>query len=119
MRRGAARLGGTRGNERAVGRLRPMATYQYRCDQDGVFEVRLPMGAATPRWQCPACGGEAARSYSAPMLALGRRELVTAIDQAEKTRDEPAVVKAVPPAAGRARRPATASNPALARLPRP
>ncbi|QRP47860.1 FmdB family zinc ribbon protein [Amycolatopsis sp. FDAARGOS 1241] len=96
-----------------------MATYQYRCDQDGVFEVRLPMGAATPRWTCPECGGEAARSYSAPMLALAPRELVTEIDRAEKTRDEPAVVTAVPPAHGRTRRPATASNPALQRLPRP
>ncbi|MEV0073251.1 MULTISPECIES: FmdB family zinc ribbon protein [unclassified Amycolatopsis] len=96
-----------------------MATYQYRCARDGVFEVRLPMGTASPSSQCPACGGEAARNYCAPMLSLAPRELVTAIDRTEKTRDEPAVVSAVPPVRGRTRGPAPTSNPALRRLPRP
>ncbi|MEV4599086.1 FmdB family zinc ribbon protein [Amycolatopsis sp. NPDC049253] len=96
-----------------------MATYQYRCDRDGVFEVRLPMGTALPSSQCPVCGGEAARIYSAPMLSLTPRELVTAIDRTEKTRDEPAVVSAIPPARGRSRGPTPASNPALQHLPRP
>ncbi|MFF4598702.1 FmdB family zinc ribbon protein [Amycolatopsis sp. NPDC001319] len=96
-----------------------MATYQYRCARDGVFEVRLPMGTAAPRSSCPVCGGEAARNYCAPMLSLARRELVTAIDHTEKTRDEPAVVSAVPPARGRSRGPVPTPNPALRRLPRP
>ncbi|MGW4486987.1 FmdB family zinc ribbon protein [Amycolatopsis sp. NPDC004368] len=96
-----------------------MATYQYRCARDGVFEVRLPMGTAPPGSQCPVCGDDAARSYSAPLLSLAPRELVTAIDQTEKTRDEPAVVSAVPPARGRSRGPVTTPNPALRRLPRP
>ncbi|MEV6897253.1 FmdB family zinc ribbon protein [Amycolatopsis sp. NPDC051372] len=96
-----------------------MATYQYRCARDGVFEVRLPMGTASPSSPCPACGGEAARNYCAPMLSLAPRELVTAIDRTEKTRDEPAVVSAIPPARGRSRGPAPTSNPALRRLPRP
>jgi hypothetical protein len=44
---------------------------------------------------------------------------VAAIDNTEKTRDEPEVVSALPPHPARTRRPAAGLNPALQRLPRP
>jgi putative FmdB family regulatory protein len=96
-----------------------MATYQYRCVQDGVFDVSRPMGTAAPQWRCPICNSEAARVFSAPMLSLASRGLVAAIDRTEKTRDEPDVVSALPPRRARTRSPMATRNPALQRLPRP
>ncbi|MGH3799948.1 MAG: FmdB family zinc ribbon protein [Pseudonocardiaceae bacterium] len=97
-----------------------MATYQYTCAQDGVFDVSRPMGTAGPRSPCPVCHREAARVFSAPLLALAPRALVAAIDRTERTRDEPDVVSALPPRhSSRPRRRAAAPNPALQRLPRP
>jgi hypothetical protein len=93
-----------------------MATYQYRCGLDGVFDVIRPMGTAGSRLPCPVCGSPAARAFSPPMLLLGARALLSAIERAEKTREEPEVVSAVPP---RKRSPADASNPAVQSLPRP
>lgn len=96
-----------------------MATYEYRCIQDGVFELRQPMGTAEPKRRCPTCDGDAMRVFSAPRLSVGSRELVAAIDRTEKTRDEPEVVSALPPRRAGTRRPMAARNPALRRLPRP
>lgn len=96
-----------------------MATYQYRCVQDGVFDVSRPIGTAPPRSRCPVCGSEAARVFSAPMLSLAPRALVTAIDRTERTRDTPEVVSAIPPQGARTRRSVVPPNPALQRLPKP
>ena len=96
-----------------------MATYQYRCVQDGVFDVSRPIGTATPTSQCPVCKNEAVRIFRAPMLSLAPRALVAAIDRTEKTSDEPEMVSAVPPRAVRTRNPTATQNPALQRLPRP
>jgi putative FmdB family regulatory protein len=96
-----------------------MATYQYRCVQDGDFDVTRPMGTATPKWQCPVCNNEAVRVFYAPMLSRTSRALVAAIDRTEKTSDEPEVVSAVPPRGARTRSPMATQNPALQRLPRP
>jgi hypothetical protein len=96
-----------------------MVTYQYRCLQDGVFDVSRPMGTAGPQWPCPICNSEAIRVFSAPMLSVASRALVAAIDRTEKTRDEPDVVSALPPRSARTRRPMAGRNPALQRLPRP
>ena len=95
-----------------------MATYRYRCVQDGDFDVSRPIGTATPTSECPVCNAGAARVFHAPMLSLGSRAMVAAIDRTEKSRDEPDVVSSVPPAAGRTPRP-VAQNPAWQRLPRP
>lgn len=96
-----------------------MATFQYSCPQDGDFEVSRPIGMAAPPVRCAACGADAVRVFTAPMLSLAPRAFVAAIDRSEKTRDEPAVVSAPPPDRGR-RQPATArANPALRRLPKP
>jgi putative FmdB family regulatory protein len=96
-----------------------MATYQYRCDQDGVVEVSLPMGTATQRSPCPVCGDDAVRVFSVPMVSFASRSLMAAIERTEKTRDEPDVVSAPPPRPTGRRTPVAPPNPALKRLPRP
>lgn len=96
-----------------------MATYQYRCVQDGDFDVSRPIGTAAPKSHCPVCDVEAARVFRAPMLSFASRAVVAAIDRTEKTRDEPEVVSALPPRAGRTRNPTATKNPAWQRLPRP
>jgi hypothetical protein len=96
-----------------------VARYEFRCPQDGPHEVALPLGQAPARRPCPVCGGEAVRVFSPPHLALAPRHLLAAIDRAERSRTEPAVVTAP---AGRPRRrtaPPTPQNPAWQRLPRP
>ncbi len=94
-----------------------MAVYDYRCTVHGVTEASFPIGSAGGVTPCPTCGAPAARVFTVPRLSLwssSRRQL---IDRTERTRDEPEVVSAPPPRAGRGRpRP---QNPALSRLPRP
>jgi hypothetical protein len=94
-----------------------LAIYLYRCADDGVFEVNVPMGSAGDTAPCPECHSGSRRTYSAPMLGRARGPAARVIERAERTRDVPDVVAAPPP---RARpRPATASrNPMLKRLPR-
>jgi len=96
-----------------------MATYQYRCVQDGVFDVSRPIGTATPTSQCPVCKNEAVRIFRAPMLSLAPRALVDATAPTEKTSDEPDVVTSLPPRAVRNRSPMATHNPAWQHLPRP
>jgi putative FmdB family regulatory protein len=95
-----------------------LATYLYRCSGDGDFEVRRPIGTAPEPVSCPACGGDAVRVYTAPMLSTASRAAVAAIDRAEKSRDQPDVVTTLPARPAR-RRPAAPANPALQKLPRP
>lgn len=96
-----------------------MATYEYRCEENGVFEATRPLGTAPESVACPVCGSEASRVFSAPMLSSAPRALVAAIDHAEKTRDEPDVVTSLPPAPARRRTPVLPLTPTLRRLPRP
>lgn len=96
-----------------------MATYAYRCDDDGVFEVARALGTAPRSIMCPVCSSEARRVFSTPMLSSTPPALVAAIDHAEKTRDEPEVVTSLPPTGARRRTPVLPLTPALRRLPRP
>lgn len=96
-----------------------MATYQYRCVQDGDFDVRRPIGTATPRSSCPVCDDDAVRVFRAPMLSLASRALMTAIDRTERTRDVPDVVSALPSQPVRNRKPTVPQNPAWQHLPKP
>jgi hypothetical protein len=96
-----------------------MTTYAYRCARDGDFDVTRPVGAATAKSPCPVCNNEAARVFRAPMLSLAPRALVAVIDRMEKSSDEPELVSALPPRAGRTRNPIATQNPAWQRLPRP
>jgi hypothetical protein len=96
-----------------------VATFQYRCPQDGDFEVIRPVGTATAQVACARCGRDAVRVFTAPLLSLAPRSLMAAIDSTEKTRDEPDVVSALPPRAVGTRTPMASRSPALQRLPRP
>jgi putative FmdB family regulatory protein len=97
-----------------------VATYEYRCDQDGVFEVTRPLGTAPESVTCSVCGGEARRIFSIPMVKCGLRAgLIAAIDHAEKSRDEPDVVTSLPSTGARRRTRVLPLTPTLRRLPRP
>lgn len=97
-----------------------MAIYEYRCEQDGVFEVTRPLGTAPESVTCSACGSEARRVFSVPMVRCGSRTgLFAAIEHAEKSRHEPQVVTSVPSAGARRRTPVLPLTPTLRRLPRP
>ena len=97
-----------------------MALYEYRCEQDGRFEILRPLGTAPVSAPCPGCGREAARVFSKPLLKSSMpRALVSAIDHAEKTRDEPDIVTSLPRAGARRRTPVLPLTPTLRRLPRP
>ncbi len=102
-----------------------MATYEYRCNRDGVFEVTRPLGTAPESVTCSVCGSEARRVFSIPMLSLSRgsrggsRALLAAIEHAEKSRDEPDVVTSLPSTGARRRTPVLPLTPTLQRLPRP
>jgi putative FmdB family regulatory protein len=92
-----------------------MVRYEYRCSACGPWTVTLPMGAAEARRGCPSCGDPAPRLWSAPHL--NRMDLRVARQRLreEASRDAPAIVTSVPPAARR-RVPADHRQ---ARLPRP
>lgn len=96
-----------------------MATYGFRCREDGEFDVEAPMGSAGSVAACPSCGHDGARVFSAPMLALADRRLVASIDRADKSRDEPDVVTSLPPSGRRRTQRTAPPNPAFNRLPRP
>lgn len=96
-----------------------MATFEYRCPEDGVVDIRSPIGMAPARVSCPLCGMDTSRVFSVPMIAFGPRALVAAIDRTEQTRDEPGVVSALPSRGAGTRTAVTGRNPALQRLPRP
>ena len=93
-----------------------MAVYEYRCPTCGVFEVERPMGTAAARNACADCGTTAPRAYSAPNLNRTPRPLADALTRAEKSRDEPEVVRSVPRRRQRRGPPAKAALPAA--LPR-
>lgn len=92
-----------------------MALYEYRCPECGLFEIPRRMGAAPATCTCAQCGAAARRAYSAPLVNRTPRPLADALTRADKSRDEPEVVTAIP---GRRpdRRPR--GDPRLKRLPR-
>ncbi len=96
-----------------------MTVYEYRCDADGPFSVRLPLGSAPPSLACPRCADESPRMFSAPALKRVPRDLVRALDHEEKTRYEPDVVTSLPPRPKHQRTPVLPLTPTLAKLPRP
>ncbi|MBV8997927.1 MAG: zinc ribbon domain-containing protein [Solirubrobacterales bacterium] len=96
-----------------------MATYEYRCEQDGCFEIRRPIGSAPTTMTCPVCQGDARRVFSTPMLSSVPRSLGAALDHEEKTRHEPDVVRSLPSSGARKRTPVLPLTPTLRRLPRP
>jgi putative FmdB family regulatory protein len=95
-----------------------MVIYEYRCDEDGAFDRRLPLGTAPGSLPCPACGNPASRVFSAPMYrSTYQRAWTRAMDRAEKSRHEPDVVHSPPPTGMPGR--TIALTPQLRGLPRP
>jgi putative FmdB family regulatory protein len=92
-----------------------MARYDYRCAGCGVFEVTRPVGTAPPGLPCPWCGGPSTRVVSAPALLSGPTPATRAVEVADRSAHEPAVVCSPLPRARATRR----SNPLQAALPRP
>lgn len=99
---------------------RPVAIYEFLCEQHGVFEAHLPIGTAPAEQACPCCGAPARRIVSAPMVIGSSRSAWSgAIERAARTAHEPEVVSSVPPAGARRRIRTVPLTPQLARLPRP
>ncbi len=96
-----------------------MAIYEYRCEQDGAFEVTLPIGTAPASVACPECASGSDRVFTNPMVSFAPRALVAALDREEKSRYEPEVVTSLPRNGARKATPVARMTPALARLPRP
>lgn len=96
-----------------------MAIYEYRCARHGVIELIRPIGTAPESVACTSCDAEARRVFSPPMLRRADREVVAAMDRAEKTRDEPEVVKSIPSQGARRPTRKATMTPARKRLPRP
>lgn len=97
-----------------------MTTYEYRCEQHGVFDLLRPLGTAPPMHGCPVCGNEVRRVISAPMLRTASRSAwAAAIEHADKSRHEPEVVSSLPSVGARRRTRVLPLTPTLRGLPRP
>lgn len=96
-----------------------VATYEYRCEQHGVFEESRAFGTAPKSAACSVCGSKAMRVFSLPMVFRGSRAVLAAMDHAEKSRDEPEVVTSLPSTGARRGTTVLPLTPTLKRLPRP
>jgi putative FmdB family regulatory protein len=93
-----------------------MATYRYRCVGCGPFDVIRPIGCALPEEPCEACGDQARRVFTAPMLSRTSAPLARALRAQEASAHGPRVVTEVPQPR---RRPAQHADPRHTRLPKP
>ena len=96
-----------------------MALYEYRCDQDGAFDVTLPLGTAPQTHACPECAGDARRVFTSPATKTMNRDLFRALEHEDKSRTNPEVVTSLPPQPKHQRTPVLPLTPTLAKLPRP
>ncbi|MFC4948756.1 FmdB family zinc ribbon protein [Pseudonocardia sp. GCM10023141] len=97
-----------------------MATYRYRCDNDGPVDIRRPIGTAPVTIDCPDCGAASVRVITAPMLGLADRRRMAVIDHAAASSSEPAVVSSIPqaPRAGQRQAHRPQLDPRMSKLPR-
>jgi putative FmdB family regulatory protein len=96
-----------------------VALYEYRCGQDGPFDVMLPLGTAPATHACPECAGDSARVFSSPAMKTMNRELFRALEHEDKSRTNPEVVTSLPRKPKHQRTPVLPLTPTLAKLPRP
>jgi len=95
-----------------------VAIYEYRCEQDGLFDKIMPMGTAPGFLACAKCGNPARRVFSAPLFKSASRSAWTAaMDHADKSRYEPEVVSSLPSSGAPSR--TIELTPKLRGLPRP
>ncbi|OXS83104.1 FmdB family zinc ribbon protein [Kocuria marina] len=94
-----------------------MPVYEFRCEACGPFDAHHAM-AQVPRSQdCPVCGANARRVFSAVGLSRANSARARVIDDAARTADAPDVVRSLPRQPGAA--PAVTRDPRHAKLPRP
>lgn len=96
-----------------------MATYAYRCTQDGPFDVSAPIGTAPDTPSCPRCGGSGRRVWTAPRVSSADPRRMALHDATRATADRPPVVDALPSQTGSRRTVPVTTDPRHARLPRP
>jgi putative FmdB family regulatory protein len=96
-----------------------MTLYEYRCDQDGSFDVTLPLGTAPASLACPVCADDSRRVFTSPATKTMNRGLYRALDHEEKTRTDPDVVTSLPGRPKHRPTPVLPLTPTLAKLPRP
>lgn len=70
-----------------------MPIYEFVCEDCGPFEQRRPLEAAGAPLACPSCKREARRVFSIPNIRSMPAALSGAMDRAEKSASEPAVVR--------------------------
>ena len=70
-----------------------MPIYEYKCSSCGVFEEFHTMDKVPATGRCPRCEGEAGRIISIPALSRMPKNVSSALEQAEKSRSEPAVIR--------------------------
>ena len=73
-----------------------MATYTYRCSDDGPAEATFPIGTAPQEMDCPECGRPIKRMYTAPMISAADQARMNLIDSTHATADTPEVVTSIP-----------------------
>ena len=98
-----------------------MATYTYRCSDDGPADATYPIGTAPPEMDCPACGRSVKRVYTSPMMSAVDPARMQLIDSTRATADSPEVVTSIP-RGGRINSkptPMAPPDPRLRKLPRP
>lgn len=97
-----------------------MPVYEFRCEACGPFDAHHAMAQVPRAQQCPACGADSRRVFSAVGLSRANSPRARAIDDAARTADAPDVVRSVPRQAGTPR-PATGvtRDPRHLKLPRP
>jgi putative FmdB family regulatory protein len=69
-----------------------MPRYAFTCEACGPFDVWRPVAEAGAALDCPACGGPARRSFTAPGLARMAAPVRAARDREERSAHAPDVV---------------------------
>lgn len=70
-----------------------MPVYEYHCMRCGTFECLQSLREQRDAEACPACGGNAPRRMSAPYIARVSGPVRALLDQSERSRHEPSVVR--------------------------
>lgn len=94
-----------------------MVTYLYRCPDRHETDLSAPMGRAPARTGC-ACGNQARRAFTAPMVRTVPRAGERVRDAAEQSTELPAVTTMSAPAPASAPAPQPLADPRHALLPR-
>lgn len=98
-----------------------MANYTYRCSEHGAAVTAFPVGTAPSVVNCPTCGEQAKRVYTAPMMSAADPARMNLIDSTHATADSPEVVTSIPRGGRINSRPTPMAppDPRLRKLPRP